>query len=135
MRLTPGGDEGLALAVEPSWGNAYGGADALFRREGTLAQIMPHGQPISTNIRPDRVGVELGYKMPVSARTRMAPFGRWTSTTAAGYRVQAGTSVAILGVQMKQPLVTVDVFAEQNVGGYAPAASTSVGLRGSIRLD
>ena len=134
LRLTPGGDEGLAISVEPSWGNAYGGADALFRQEGTLGQVMSMAGSSEVKARPDRVGVQIGYKMPVSARTRMAPFGRWTNNAYSGYNVQAGTSIAVLGQQGgSQPMVTVDVFTEQNVSGHA-GASTRVGLRGSVKL-
>ncbi len=135
LRLSPGGDEGLAIAVEPSWGNAHGGAEAFMRQEGSLGHMIPYGQLKGMSPRPDRVGVQVGYKMPVSSKARMAPFGRWTNSAMSGYQIQAGTRLAIVGKKdSQQPVVSMDVFAEQHVNGNV-MGNARVGLRGIVRLN
>ena len=134
FRLSPGGDEGLAIAVEPSWGNAHGSAEAFMRQEGSLGHMLPYGQLRAMSPRPDRVGVQVGYKMPVSSKARLAPFGRWTNSVMSGYQVQAGTRLAIVTKKYsQQPAVAMDVFAEQHVNGDV-IGNTRVGLRGIVKL-
>ena len=133
VRLTPGGDEGLALAIEPGWGNARGGA--IMRNDGTLDQMMPFVRSTTGTFRPDHVGVQVGYGMAVGAKTRMAPFGRWTNSAASGYQIQAGTRVAVLEKQDgKRPAISLDVFGEQHVSGSV-MGNARVGLRGIVKLD
>ena len=135
LRLAPGGDQGLAIALEPSWGNAHGGANALFGNSTPLRYIAPSGDMKSVSVMPSQMGLHVNYKMAVSERTRMAPFSRVTSSGAYGYQVQAGARLDMTSKRGgDRPLVAFDVFGEQHISGNVPGG-TRFGLRGTMRLN
>ncbi len=132
LRLQPGGGGegeggGLSFSVEPTWGDAGGGARTLwqggadvwrtagaggFGAPGRIARPVGANIPASPEFRqsqgeasaqgapswtPDRVAMEVGYGVLLPGGTQVKPFGRWSREGPTGQRVNVGTRWSLLG--------------------------------------
>ena len=145
-----GGDEGLSLSVEPEWGGAATGANALWRSGPALAPAtggmrhagirhggMRDGGAAAAGWAPNRLNAEVGYVLPIAGRGRFEPFGRWTRDDGNGYRLNAGIRLSILdaqGGEGRNPLFMIDLSGEQRADGLLPAARR-LALQGRIAFD
>ena len=112
LRVQPGReDRGLSFSLEPSWGNASGGAQTLWQG--------------GADVRRSAGAPGLGAK----------PFGRWSREGAAGYRLNVGTQWATLGGQTAEQdpglRLVMDFFGEQAADGFQPP-KRRVGVVGTI---
>ena len=100
VRLQPGRERGgLSFALEPSWGDAAGGAQTLWQAQGGLgaralgrALAAPADAP---GRGPDRLAAELGWGVVLPGGGEFTPFGRWTREGAEGHRLNVGTRLAV----------------------------------------
>ena len=146
LRLQPGQDEGgLSFSVEPTWGEAAGGAQSLWQAQagfGPQAAAMRGGPtvpadaaagadvrtaPVASGWSPDRLAFELGWGLVLPSGAQVTPFGRWSREGASGYRLNAGTRWAVLGADPAD----ADTPAS---GGTAAGLGSPRGLRLTIDL-
>ena len=145
VRLRPGrgrpGDgeapEGLSLSFAPTWGRAAGGAQTLWAAEGGLGGLGGFGagapgQADAPGWAPDRVGLELGWGVPLPGGGVVAPFGGWSREGGGGSRMNAGARWAAADLpaagrarvgRLTLPRglrLMVDFFAEQLAGPLGP---------------
>ena len=140
VRLQPGGNRGgLAFSLEPSWGDAASGAQALWQAQGGALggrgqAGLGHGmQPLADapGWTPDRMAMELGWGVVLPGGSEVVPFGRWVREGADGYRVNAGTRWTTLGLDEPGVQLSLDLFGEQVADGVQPA-ERRIGLLGQI---
>ncbi len=149
VRLQPGGQEGgLSFSLEPSWGEAASGTQALWQAQAGLGGL--GGQELggggtgaaladAPGWTPDRLAMEVGWGIVLPNGAQVAPFGRWSREGAAGYRLNAGTRWTALGAPGEHegedaprgPQLMVDLFGEQADDGVHPA-QRRIGLLGRI---
>ena len=129
---------GLSLSLEPSWGNASGGAQTLWQGgsnvwnaaagPGRLGAAVP-------GLAPDRLAMEVGYGVQLPSGSRLKPFGRWSREGAARYILNVGTQWEALGAETtgRDPglRLVLDVFGEQVADGLQ-SPQRRLGLLGSI---
>ncbi len=145
VRLQPGGEEGgLSFSLEPSWGEAASGTQALWQAQAGLGgrqwgrdAVAPSAS--ASGWEPDRLAMELGWGVVLPGGAQIVPFGRWSREGAAGYRLNAGTRWTALGAPGEDQRegaprglqLMVDLFGEQASDGAQPA-QRRVGLLGRI---
>ena len=140
VRLQPGRDAGgLSFSLQPSWGNAEGGARKLWQAQaGLVPQAARHHAVPATRSpgwTPDRMTAELGYGVLLSDGGRITPFGRWSREGDAGYRLATGarwTPLAQPANQRSRGLrLTVDLLAEE-VAAPMRQVERRLGVQGRI---
>ena len=129
---------GLSLSLEPSWGNASGGAQTLWQGgsnvwnaaagPGRLGAAVP-------GLAPDRLAMEVGYGVQLPSGSRLKPFGRWSREGAARYILNVGTQWEALGAETtgRDPglRLVLDVFGEQVADGLQ-SPQRRLGLLGRL---
>ena len=94
VRLQPGRDQGgFSLSLEPSWGNAAGNFQAVWREvaagfDPTTHTVAPTGQ----------LAMELRYRVLLPGDSRVEPFSSWSREGPTGYRLNVG-----VGAQRTDP--------------------------------
>ncbi len=146
VRLQPGGEEGgLSFSLEPSWGEAASGTQALWQAQAGLGGqergVGGAGAALADapGWTPDRLAMEVGWGIVLPNGAQVAPFGRWSREGVAGYRLNAGTRWTALGAPAadegedapRRVQLMVDLFGEQASDGVQPA-QRRVGLLGRI---
>jgi len=163
LRMQSAGGEsesGLSFSVEPSWGDASGGAQMLWQGADMWRSARPSGfrgttSPGSAAVAatsglprtmpgwvPDRLAMEVGYGIALPNDAQVKPFGRWSREGPAGHRVNVGTRWAFLGGETAgerlppaQGLrLAMDLFGEHVATGLQPP-ERRVGLLGRITFD
>ena len=82
LRIQPGreaGASGLSLSLEPSWGNASGGAQTLWQGGSDVwrsAAGVPALGAADPGWAPDRLSMEVGYGVLLPGGRQIKPFGR-----------------------------------------------------------
>ncbi len=120
LRLQPGRDEGgPSFSLEPSWGNATGGAGALWRE--AAAGLEP---ALASAAAAGRMAVEFGYGVVLPGGGMLTPFGRWSREGAPGHRLNVGIGAERAGARQPAeaaPLrFALRLFGEQVSDGLLP---------------
>ena len=149
VRIQPGLDQGgLSFTLEPSWGQASSGAQAVWQPEFGASTL--RNQAATSDAHgwsPDRMTMELGYGLALSDGGQLRPFGRWSREGADGYRLNVGTRWSLLaqpatssesapGEHASAPSFRflVDLFGEEVYTGLR-SRQRRLGLLGRIGFD
>ena len=159
LRLQPGGQagNGLSLSLEPTWGQADGGADRLWRRgtdafgsaasavrsAAAGASAVPSAstsratQSKSLGWTPGRMAMEFGYGLALDNGATVTPFGRW-SQDGSRRRLNVGTRLSLLGAPVDETASSdirffLNLFGEHASSPLQPP-QRRIGLAGGVKL-
>ena len=113
MSVGPGATgKGLALSLEPVWGDASSGVDALWQSDRMLWSDRGLGRERAENASwsPDRMNLELGYRLGVG-RKLLTPFGDLEMEGAGSRRLRGGIRLEVPGAGR----LRLELFGQQFV--------------------
>ena len=123
IRIAPGaGGRGLALNVEPTWGEAASGVHRLYA-EGTAPGAAPHAAASATG----RLDAELGYGLPIAGSRVVTPFGGFSMSGDGARRYRVGGRLAV------SPSFVLSLAGERLESTAATNAEHGVMLQGVAR--
>ena len=128
LRLELGiGGRGLWLSVAPSWGDAAGGAAALWER-GVAAEAAAVATAAGA-VKAGRLDAQAGYGLPAwDGRGLLTPYGGLTLAAAGARDYRAGVRLEIDALEL-----SLEGARREHAAGAAGPASHAVTLGGALR--
>ena len=119
LRVDPGMvREGVVLNVSPVWGAPGSGPEATWHSGFGVGIGGPRGPQRTTNVRPDRIEFNVGYRLLAQETDAMVtPYGGWT-TGVRGYQSYRFGSRLVVGRSVDMNLEGMRHVSAQRPGAY-----------------